>query len=208
MEEEEKKPVYSWEQKRKALWRQLRPYKGLITTLSILGVFSAAANGVVPYVMGKFFDDLITPHNTVLGVFGTYPAWMVLLAAWALIQVIANGVSFFIDRKSRRLTTEVEAGIQSRAYITLLTLPTSFHKTHRTGEITDNISKVGWMLQSLVNTILSIAPQFLTIIIGVVISFVTAVFVSHTFLRALVSFGATRNPSFYGVEEMAGGRVA
>ncbi len=47
-----------------------------------------------------------------------------------------------------------------------------------------------------------------TLFLGVVISFVTAVFVSHTFLRALVSFGATRNPSFYGVEEMAGGRVA
>lgn len=47
-----------------------------------------------------------------------------------------------------------------------------------------------------------------TLFIGVVISFVTAVFVSHTFLRALVSFGATRNPSFYGVEAMSGGRVA
>lgn len=47
-----------------------------------------------------------------------------------------------------------------------------------------------------------------TLFLGVVISFVTAVFVSHTFLRALVTFHATRNPSFYGVEEMAGGRVA
>jgi preprotein translocase subunit SecD len=47
-----------------------------------------------------------------------------------------------------------------------------------------------------------------TLFLGVVISFITAVFVSHTFLRALVSYGATRNPSFYGVDEMAGGRVA
>lgn len=47
-----------------------------------------------------------------------------------------------------------------------------------------------------------------TLFLGVVISFITAVFVSHTFLRALVTFHATRNPSFYGVEEMAGGRVA
>lgn len=47
-----------------------------------------------------------------------------------------------------------------------------------------------------------------TLFLGVVISFITAVFVSHTFLRALVALGGTRNPTLYGVEEMAGGRVA
>lgn len=47
-----------------------------------------------------------------------------------------------------------------------------------------------------------------TLFLGVVISFITSVFVSHTFLRALVALSGSRNPTLYGVEEMGGGRVA
>ena len=47
-----------------------------------------------------------------------------------------------------------------------------------------------------------------TLFIGVVVSFITAVFVSHTLLRLLVASGAGRDPRLYGVETMAGGAVA
>lgn len=47
-----------------------------------------------------------------------------------------------------------------------------------------------------------------TLIIGVLVSFLTAVFISHSFLRLLVASGGVRNPSLYGVESVAGGRVA
>jgi preprotein translocase subunit SecD len=42
-----------------------------------------------------------------------------------------------------------------------------------------------------------------TLIIGVVVSFVTAVFVSQTFLRVLIASGAAREPALDGVEELA-----
>jgi preprotein translocase subunit SecD len=47
-----------------------------------------------------------------------------------------------------------------------------------------------------------------TLFIGVVISFITAYFVSKTFLRLIVHAGVARSPALYGVEETAGGRVA
>lgn len=47
-----------------------------------------------------------------------------------------------------------------------------------------------------------------TLIIGVVVSFLTAYFVSRSFLRLLVMSGGARNPTFYGVETAAGGQVA
>lgn len=170
MPEKDEKKKFTWQQKRTALARQLRPYKRLILTLSILGVLSAAANGVVPYLTGKFFDALIAPHSISL-LHMALPAWLVCIGLWCIVQIIANGVSAFIDRKNRRLTTEIEAGIQSNAFVTLLTLPVSFHKTNRSGEITDIVSKAGWMLSNLTSTIMTLAPQFLTIIIGVAISF-------------------------------------
>jgi preprotein translocase subunit SecD len=46
-----------------------------------------------------------------------------------------------------------------------------------------------------------------TLFLGVVTSLLTAVFVSHTFLRILVASGGARSPAFYGVEAM-GGQVA
>ena len=49
-----------------------------------------------------------------------------------------------------------------------------------------------------------------TLFIGVVISLLTAVFVSHTFLRLVVLSGSARNPNIYGAEQPApaGGQVA
>ncbi len=170
-EKDEEKKRFTWKEKMTALGRQLRPFRGMLITLSILGVLSAAANGVVPFIIGKFFDALVTPHMLSVPLLGTFAAWAVLLSLWALVQIIANGVSWFIDRKSRLLTTEIEAGIQSNAFVTLLTLPISFHKQNRAGEITDIVSKAGWMLSNMTSTIMSLAPQFLTIIIGIAISF-------------------------------------
>lgn len=167
----EKRPVFTWADKRKALWRQLRPYRGLLLSLVAIEIIAAVANGVVPYITGKFFDTLVSPHELVLPILGPYPAWLVLLTLWAVIQLIANSISWAIDRSTRQLTTRLEAGLQAAAFAHLLTLPISFHKKQRAGEITENISRAGWMLGSIVNTVLSVAPQFLTVVVGVVISF-------------------------------------
>lgn len=47
-----------------------------------------------------------------------------------------------------------------------------------------------------------------TLFIGVVTSFITAYFVSKTFLRLVVHSGSMRKPTLYGVQQVAGGRVA
>jgi preprotein translocase subunit SecD len=48
----------------------------------------------------------------------------------------------------------------------------------------------------------------LTLGIGVAISFITAVYVSHTFLRLVVISGRAREASYYGVDTLAGGRAS
>jgi preprotein translocase subunit SecD len=47
-----------------------------------------------------------------------------------------------------------------------------------------------------------------TLFLGVVISLLTAVFVSQTLLQLLVRSGYARNPTLFGVETVSGGRVA
>ncbi len=168
---EEKKRVFTWEEKKLALRRQLSPYARAIAILTILEMLLALANGIVPYITGKFIDSLVAPHMTVVPMFGRVPLWEALIGAWLILQVFSNGISFIADRRTRLMTTEMEAGFQAKAYTHLLTLPLNFFKTTRVGEINENLSRASWMLGSFTNTMVSIVPQFLTILVGVGISF-------------------------------------
>ena len=168
---EKEKPTYTWEQKKTALGRQLRPYQKTIITLSVFQILASIGNGVIPYITGKFFDTLITPHSILVPLIGMVAAWIVLIGIWFVVQAFSNAVSWIVDRRSRLFTTELEANFQANAYTHLLTLPVNFHKTNRTGEITSNITRAAWMLSALSSTVTSLAPQFLTIIIGIFISF-------------------------------------
>lgn len=167
---EKEQRIYTWNEKWTALKRQLGPHRSTLVILSILGVAAAAANGFVPYLTGRFLDALIQPHVIFTGI-GPVPAWAVLLSLWAFIQILANGVSWINDRISSVFNLELEAGMQARSFAHLLVLPLQFHKTHRAGEISENMSRASYQLRDMAQTFLSLAPQLLTIIIGIVISF-------------------------------------
>jgi ABC-type multidrug transport system fused ATPase/permease subunit len=168
---EDKKPQFTSKQKFDAVLHRFSPYKKIFIVLSVLGIISAVANGVVPYIVGKFLDGLITPSYISLPLFGTVPLWAALLSTWVVLQIIANTISWEIDRRTRVLTTDIEVAAQADAFIKLLQLPISFHKNNRAGEITEIINKTSWMSSSLATNITTLAPQFLTIIVGVAISF-------------------------------------
>ena len=48
------------------LWKYLSVYRRELTLLSALGIFSAIANGSVPFIMGKFLDAILA-SATVFG---------------------------------------------------------------------------------------------------------------------------------------------
>ncbi len=185
---EREKQKFSWQQKRAALARHLLPYRKLIIGLSALEILLAVANGVIPYITGKFIDGLVTPRTILLPYAGTVPLWEALVAAWVFIQLFVTFVNFFADRRTRRLTTELEAGFQANAYAYLLRLPTSFYKETRVGEITDNLSRGAWMLSTVAGAIVSLAPQFLTIVVGIVISFLILPQLAAVLLLAIVAY--------------------
>lgn len=163
--------TYTWEQKWCALKRQILPYRSRLTSISTADVFVAAGNGVIPYLTGVFLDALVRPHTVMVPLVGAAPAWAALLGLWAVVQAVTNTIGVIADRRTRLLGIELEAGVQANSFSYLLTLPASFHKTRRAGEVTNIIDRSGWMVAELVRTALSIAPQLLTIIIGVGIAF-------------------------------------
>ncbi len=163
---------YTWQQKRKALSRQLAPFRTTLLWLGGAEVAIALGNAIIPLITGRFFDTLIKPGFVAFAAFGPYPRWAWLLGLWAVIQAFTNGINVLTDRRSRLLTTEVQAGIEVRGYTHALLLPVAFHKKQRVGEIMDTIGRAGWMLESTIGTALSITPQILTLILGILIAFI------------------------------------
>lgn len=153
----------------RGMWRHIRPHRSELVVLIALGFVSAAANGFVPYITGRFFDALIAVSHG-QGVTGNFPLWVLLLSLWALTQVIANNVDWIMDRMRRKMDDEVHFGIQASAIGHFFKLPLAFHTdAHINGEL----SKVGtaaWRITATMRTIIQVAPQFLSVIIGIVLA--------------------------------------
>ncbi len=156
----------------RAIWRPLKRYKNELIVMSILGIFSAVANGTVPLLVGRFLDALIKPSQISLPHFGFVPLFAVLLGAWVLAQLIGNSTDWVIGRISRRVSTNLEAQYVIDAYSHILTLPVAFFKNQKSGEISELISRASWMLSTIVGgVIIGLAPQFLSIAVGIAIGF-------------------------------------
>lgn len=151
-----------------------KPFKKQFTLLFVLGIVSAIANGSVPYITGRFFDALInlSEHKTAYagGLFGSLPLWALLLAAWAVIQIVANNTDWTMDRIRRRVGTGIHFNIQTEGFIHLFKLPLSYHKNrHVNGEM-QKLSTAGWRVTSIMQNIINIMPQFLSILIGITLA--------------------------------------
>ncbi|MEO6536902.1 MAG: ABC transporter ATP-binding protein [Candidatus Paceibacterota bacterium] len=153
----------------KGVWRHVKPYKRFVLVLLFLGVISAIANGLVPYITGRFFDALIQVSKG-QGTDGPYPLWAVLLTAWAFVQILANGSDWIKDRLSRTLVLKVRFNIETRGFSHFLYLPLSYHtNTQIHGEIS-KLNMGAWRITSIVGTIVEIAPQLLSVMIGITLA--------------------------------------
>src|SRR3989344_4875673 len=113
-------------------------YRREIVVLSVMGIFSAVGNGVIPYIMGKFFDA-ITSTNVVTLVSYTIPVYIALLAMWAAIQLITYILDWKINILSEKFSNIIWLDYLSKGFGYLLLLPASFHKTNKIGEVSNKI---------------------------------------------------------------------
>lgn len=154
----------------RGVWRHVRAYKKTIILISVLGFVSAVANGAVPYITGRFFDALIGLSRggteSTLG----FPLWGVLLSVWAFIQIIANNIDWIIDRMSRRITLSAHLGVQVSGFIHLLRLPLSYHTSAPINGELSKLGGAGWRINSLLSTVVMVAPQLLSIVIGITLA--------------------------------------
>ncbi|HLC95271.1 MAG TPA: ABC transporter transmembrane domain-containing protein, partial [Patescibacteria group bacterium] len=169
----------------RAIWRHVRPFKKELSVLVVLGVVSAIANGFVPYVTGRFFDALIDLSNgTNVLTSSSLPLWAVLLGVWVFVQLVANNIDWVMDRLRRKVDIGVQTGLQTKGFTHLLRTPLMYHKNVHINGVLQKISALSWRVSAIVRTITDIAPQFLSIIIGI-----TLAASINTFLASILVIG-------------------
>src|SRR3989338_1496064 len=155
----------------KVLWKYISEYKKEIATLSIMGIFSAFGNGIIPYIAGKFFDA-ITSSGTVDVLSYAVPLYVALLLLWAVIQLITYILDWRINILSEKFSNIIWLDYLSRGFGYLLLLPVSFHKTNKIGEISSKINVAASALETIAGrVVIDLSPQILSIIIAFIITF-------------------------------------
>lgn len=156
----------------KVLLKYLGQYRKRIVVLSVMGIFSALANGVVPYIAGTFFDAIISP-GTYEVLSYVFPLYIALLILWAVVQSIAYILDWRSTLLSEYFSNTVWLDYIAAGFSRLLLLPMSFHKQHKIGEISGKINTAGNLLETIAGRIvIDLAPQILSIIIALLIAFI------------------------------------
>ncbi len=155
----------------KVLLRYLGQYRARIITLSVMGVFSAIGNGVIPYITGRFFDSIISPG--VVNFLGyIMPLYIALLIIWAIIQCITYILDWRSTILSEYLSNTIWLDYLANGFSYLLMLPMSFHKKNKIGEIGSNINTAAGSLETIAGRIvIDLTPQILSIVIALGIAF-------------------------------------
>ncbi|MDO8451559.1 MAG: ABC transporter ATP-binding protein [bacterium] len=153
----------------RGIWRHVRQYRGTLFGLAFLGLISAAANGAVPYVTGRFFDALISLSQGKSDG-DTFPFWATMLVLWACIQIVANSIDWAMDRSRRRIDAYMHLGIQAEGFVHLLRLPLAYHANEHINAVLSKISMAGWRISSIMQNAIQIAPQLLSVAIGIALS--------------------------------------
>lgn len=169
-------------------WRYISANKDELKVLTWLGVFSALANGSVPYVAGKFFDAIVKPSTLLIGGVNI-SRWAGILFIWGMFQLVALALDWVWDVRNEKFGMRIFTDYKIEAFSRLLLLPTEFHKGRKIGEVMEGINRAGNGLYSIVGrVVVDLAPKFLSIFVGICFAFYMNVSLAIVLLLGVVMY--------------------
>jgi len=121
--------------------------------LVFLSVIEALGNASVPYLAGSIIDAI------------TSPSFLAFPIIWFFVKIITDAVANRGNALNEKLGGDVEAEYLVRGFGKILEFPLSVHKSIKTGEMTNRISRASGYVSTIITDILvRLAPQFLSII--------------------------------------------
>ena len=156
-----------------------RDYKQELSSMIAIAAFGSILAAFVPYIYGRMFDLALIPNTTV-------SLLASLIFVWAFFGLVSNYTSTKTATIGDALGAKVSLQSEAEAYSHFLTLPISFHKTKKTGEILEKVSRGSWNLQSMIEIASDIMPSILFLAFALIamtlIQWQLALIVVFTFL--------------------------
>ncbi len=142
-----------------------KKYKKEISLIIFLGILGAGLGAIIPYLYGRLFDLAINPSSPVNILLG-------LIGIWFILSIISNYINNKVGLLGFLVGSKMGFEAEVESYGHFLTLPISFHKKQKRGEILNKIARGTWNLQSLVEIISEVLPQFLMFILSMIAMFI------------------------------------
>jgi len=146
----------------KIIWIYLRKYKKEVIKISFLAVIFAIAAGIVPYIYGRLVD-MVSLNSFSSLVFA-------LVGVWVVTTLLSELFRRIVALRGGIIGAEASADLILEHFKHVINLPLSFHKEKKVGEVVSRITRASDHLRDIIeNTLFWIFPQFLTVLIGLLI---------------------------------------
>jgi len=150
------------------LLREIRPYRTKVVILSLLSIIVSAISAAIPYIAGRIFDELIAISQNPQTLLSYI---LLLISAWVVLRFISDIFSWRITMGTEELATNVRHRYIAEGVGTLLEMPFSFHKKQKQGSVSEKISRASHVLDNFIDITVRIAPELLTVLLVIVITF-------------------------------------
>ena len=156
----------------KIVYKHTNIYKTELISLIIIGFIGASLAALSPYIIGLFFDSLLDFSKTYSIGDIVIAAWFGIVLLFLFVEVVEDVVNYIFNKRSAILWRAINLGYQARVFRNLLFLPISYHKDNKIGELSDHISRAGFNMANVVDTILdNISYPLFTFLTGAIITF-------------------------------------
>jgi len=141
----------------KELLRYITPYRGTLLLITLLMLCESGVALLSPWLAGRFTEAILTPSNTaVLPLQQVLLCWLAVL----LLQGILNFSNHYLTAKAGE---SMLAGLRSRLYDHLQSLPIGYFHERKHGEVLTLITNDAAIISSFVSgTLIGLLPLFLT----------------------------------------------
>lgn len=143
----------------------IKPHKKELIFITTIATIAAMLSALIPFIYGKLFD--LAVKDTAINIL------LSLIFIWLITSVVSNIIQNRASYLGSKLGTKVTWERESKTYAHFITLPVSFHKNKKTGEILNKISRASWSIENLISNFSGLFPQLLVLIFSLVVVFIT-----------------------------------
>lgn len=185
----DKKKKESFKEGWRVLFLYLFKYKREVIILSFLGVLSALANGSVPYVIGQFFDSILSSKSVFLDTSFEMPSWLFFLFIFFTIQFLADFIGWIINKSSRKVVTGIYADYKIRSIKKIIKFKKDFFVNKKIGEIIELGQRASSAADNIsFSIIIRLTPQIMSIFVGFVFSFYINIYLGLIILLGVLIY--------------------